>query len=141
MFEIKYMVSERDIIDYVKHNDDTLYGYLWFVINDSIVGAPPLDNFPMDFLSENLLGWQSQMIAVATLEAGKSKKCYFCTPNRLNLIFRNIDGFKYEIIYLCDDEEIWKIEIDKSSVLGAIEKFNNSFNNGISYVVDCCLND
>lgn len=141
MFEIKYMVSERDIIDYVKQNDDSLYGYFWFVINDTIVGDPPLDNFPMDFLYENLLGWQSQMIAVATLKEGESKKFCFCTPNRLNLIFRNIDGLKYEIKYLCDDKEVWRIAIDKSLVLGAIEKFNSSFNNGISYVINCRLND
>lgn len=141
MFEIKYLVSERDIVEWYKQNDDTLYGYFWFEINDSVVGNPPIDNFPMDFVNENLLDWKSQMLAVANLKVGEAKKCYFCAANRLNLVFRNVDDLRLEVIYIRDNSEVWKVSIDKSLVLGEIEKFDKSFNNGISYVVNNRLSD
>ncbi|MCR5528005.1 MAG: hypothetical protein K6F49_02180 [Saccharofermentans sp.] len=141
MFKIRYLVSERDIIDWYKNKDDTLYGYLWFIINDTVVGEPPVEDFPMGFYYESLLWWQSQMTAVADLKSGEEKKCYFCTPNRLNLVFRNVDDQQYEITLLHDDKEEWRISIDSSSVLDAIEKFVSTFNNGIEYVVNNCIDD
>lgn len=135
MFVIKYLVSERDIIEWHKQKRDTLYGYFWFVINDNVIGDPPLEDFPLDFLSENLIDWQKQMLTVANLKKGESKKCYFCTPNRLNLVFRIIDDLQVEISYLCDDKEVWRIITDRLLVNGAIEKFNKSFTDGIAYVV------
>lgn len=141
MFEIKYLISERDIVDWYKQNDDTLYGYFWFVINNSVIGAPPIDNFPMDFVNENLLEWQRQLLAVAGLKEGESRKCYFCTVNRLNLVFRNIDDLRFEITCLRDNLQDWSILIEKSLVIGEIEKFDKSFNNGISYVMKNRLSD
>ncbi len=136
MFDIKYLVSERDIIEWYKRSDNALYGYFWFVIDDKIIGDPPTENFPLDFLSENLIDWQRQMQDVAKLKKRESKKCYFCTPNRLNLVFRVINDLQMEILYLCDDKEVWTINTDRLSILAAIDKFNESFNNGIEFVVN-----
>lgn len=134
MFRIRYLISYNDVKEYLATGDG-LYGYLWFETEGEIIGNDPMYwPLPLDFLDEEMIGWMYSLDRVAGLAEGESKKCFFCTPNRLNLIFKNTDGSHMEITYTRDDEPVWTKAFDRSQILDEIEKFDRYMKSGFSYV-------
>ena len=137
MFRIRYLISYSDVKEYLA-TGDSLYGYLWFEIEGEIIGRDPMDwPLPLDFLDEAMISWMDSLDRVAGLAEGESKKCFFCTCNRLNLIFKNTDGSHMDITYTRDDEPVWTKSFDRSQILDEIEKFDRYMKSGFSYVREC----
>lgn len=134
MFVIKHHINPNDILEYINEGANTFYGYVWFEIDDYIVGEVYDPNIPCDFKPESIIWWKIQLTHILNLNVGESFKGLFCSANRCSLGFTNIDGVRMNITYLRDDKVIWHKEVNLSELLNEIHIFLRDVDKEISSV-------
>lgn len=133
MFKICYLLSDECIKEYLenKDSDSECWGYLWFKMDDVILGMPPPVNlYSYGFEPESVTGWEIELTYVKKLKNGETYSAIFLGANRLKISFKIVNN-NVKISYFHDDDLLIEKIFHKNEIFNEIDRFVSDLHNRI----------